>query len=127
MNVVSTEVDLADRAKSSAKSIIGCSLPEALLHLVVCDHPPEPDELMKETIKDAQTFPIQHLFPADILDHQHRVAYRAPGISGDNAENERLRNIMAIETMIAMWSFREASCNLSAEKTWRRRLSWCRI
>ena len=79
MVTVSTEVDLTKLAERHVTSVQGNSWPLAFRYLVLCTHPPEPNQVRLETREQANANPLQAMVPREVLDFQGRVTFRSPG------------------------------------------------
>ena len=96
MGTVSTEVDLTDLAEHHIASVQGNSWSQAFRYMIICTHPPEPDQVRSETQKQANAAPLQAMIPREVLDFQGRVMFRSPGQT-ENAEEGDLhfRHLMS--------------------------------
>lgn len=96
MGHFSTEIDLTEIVEHSVATVRGHSWPIALLSLVLCDQPPTPEEIKRTANNHAQEFPLQGIMPTQVHDFQGRLVFRAPGMGGNAAAQEKqLRYLMA--------------------------------
>jgi hypothetical protein len=88
MGSFSTEIDLSEIVEHSVGSVQGHSWPSALLSLVLCDHPPEPEVSRQEVEEQNEESPLQGIMPMQVHDFQGRVVFRSPGLTGSTEQSE---------------------------------------
>ena len=90
MGTVSTEVDLTKLVNHHVASVRGKSLPQAFRTLVMCCHPPEPDDIRQDAETYVKEMSLLHsMAPGEAIDFQGRVMFRSPGLT-ENAEEREL-------------------------------------
>ena len=97
MGTFSTEIDLSDFVEHSVASVRGCSWPKAFLSLVLCDLPPDPDDIYQQAQKHKKDFPVQSTVPVKIYDFQGRVVFQSHGLTGTaEQKREHFRFLMSL-------------------------------
>ncbi len=96
MGVISHESDITEIVERAGKTVMGRSLPWALLQLMMCDSAPDPEGLRREVLKQREESSIVSNVPVSFHDSQGRVVFTSPGFSIDGGDDEaHIRFLMA--------------------------------
>ena len=96
MGTISHGSDITEIVEGARKTVIGLSLPRALLQLMMCDGAPDPEGLRREVLKQREESPIASIIPVSVHDSQGRVVFTSPGLSTDGGDDEaHIRFLMA--------------------------------
>lgn len=96
MGTVSTEVDLSDVVDRVRKRVGGETLIEALRYFALITESPDPVELKREALEQAQRNPLSSMMPMSVHDDEGKVVSKSSGIAADGEdESKGLRYLIA--------------------------------
>ena len=96
MGVISTEIDLSALVDHARKTVGGLTLSKALGEFASLDASPNPEQLRREALEQAEKYPLSSIIPMAFYDDEDKLVARSPGLMGDKASEETaIRHLIA--------------------------------